>query len=207
MTTVRLPPAFATGLIINAAMFWLLWSFISGPISVVPPVKVPEIDFTPLVPRAVEPPVRTRKAVPPEQQAVPVPGPGATTPVTPVDPPEIVDWLGTGEGATVHFEPKGVVPGGDGGGATAEVPLYRPQPRYPAQALRTGTEGWVLVQFTITASGSVADARVVDAEPHGVFDDAALNAIGRWKYNPGVEDGIALERRGVQVLLRFDVEN
>jgi protein TonB len=87
------------------------------------------------------------------------------------------------------------------------VPLVRIPPDYPARAQQRGIEGWVLVEFTITPSGTVQDPKVLDADPKGMFDDAALKSIARWKYNPKVENGVAVERRGIRVVLRFDLED
>jgi len=87
------------------------------------------------------------------------------------------------------------------------VPLVRINPDYPPRALSRGIEGWVQVQFTITETGSVADAIVVDASPKGVFDDAAIKAILRWRYNPKVEGAVAVARKGVQTILRFELED
>ena len=70
----------------------------------------------------------------------------------------------------------------------------RINPDYPPRALSRGLEGWVQVQFTITATGTVANAVVVNAEPKNIFDDAALKAIARWRYNPKVDGGVAVER-------------
>ena len=75
----------------------------------------------------------------------------------------------------------------------------------PTRAAQNGTEGWVKVRFTISSTGSVTDATVVDSSPRNVFDDAALKAISRWRYNPKVESGEAVERRGVETLLRFEL--
>ena len=86
------------------------------------------------------------------------------------------------------------------------VPLVRIAPEYPQRALTRGLEGWVKVQFTITTTGTVKDPIVVDADPKNIFDDAALKSIARWKYNPKVEDGAAVERVGVQTIIRFQLE-
>ena len=86
------------------------------------------------------------------------------------------------------------------------IPLVRINPEYPNRARERGIEGWVQVQFTITPAGTVADQKVVDADPKGLFERAALEAIGRWKYNPKVVDGRAMERRGVMVVLTFKLE-
>ena len=92
-----------------------------------------------------------------------------------------------------------------GGSDRDVVPLVRIEPDYPPRALEKGIEGWVIVRFTITTIGTVKDAVVVEASPPKVFDDAAVKAVLRWKYNPKIEEGTAVERRGVQVLLRFDM--
>jgi protein TonB len=86
------------------------------------------------------------------------------------------------------------------------IPLVRINPDYPPRALSRGLEGWVQVQFTITATGTVKDPVVVNAEPRNIFDDAALKAIARWRYNPKVESGTAVERVGVQTIIRFQLE-
>ena len=59
-----------------------------------------------------------------------------------------------------------------------------PAPRYPAEALRSGTSGEVLVEITVGMDGSVTDARVLRANPARVFDREALNAVKRWKFEP-----------------------
>ena len=86
------------------------------------------------------------------------------------------------------------------------IPLVRPNPEYPAGALGRGLEGWVQVQFSVTAIGSVRDAIVVASEPGTTFDEAALKAIARWRYNPRVVDGEAVERVGLQTVIRFELE-
>ena len=87
------------------------------------------------------------------------------------------------------------------------MPLVRPTPDYPARAAAAGTEGWVQVQFSVTAAGTVRDAVVVASEPGTLFDEAALKAIARWRYNPRVVDGMAVERVGLQTVIRFELEN
>ena len=103
--------------------------------------------------------------------------------------------------------------GGDGAGGlgvmTADgeaVPLVRVPPQYPESAQRRGTEGRVLVQFTITKSGSVRDPKVIASEPPGVFDQAAMKAVLQWKYNPKIVNGKAVEQPGVKVAFPFKLD-
>jgi TonB family protein len=78
-------------------------------------------------------------------------------------------------------------------------------PVYPAQALRDGTRGWVELEFTITATGTVRDIDIVAAEPRGVFDAAAAEAVADWRYRPRVVNGQPVAQRS-RVTVRFDVD-
>jgi protein TonB len=79
-------------------------------------------------------------------------------------------------------------------------------PDYPARAQTQGVEGWVQIQFAVTAAGTVRDPVVVAAAPRGVFEDAALKAIVRWRYNPRIDGGVAVERVGLQTVIRFELQ-
>ncbi len=105
--------------------------------------------------------------------------------------------------------------GGDGEGAGGlgimnadgdAVPLVRVPPQYPERAAQQGKEGRVLVEFTITRSGSVKDAKVVAAEPPGIFDSAAVKSVLQWKYNPKVENGKPVEQRGMRTSVVFKLD-
>ncbi|MEG0185825.1 MAG: energy transducer TonB [Stenotrophomonas sp.] len=63
-------------------------------------------------------------------------------------------------------------------------PVSTPAPRYPAEALRSGTSGEVLVEITVGTDGSVTNARVLRGTPSRVFDREALNAVKRWRFEP-----------------------
>lgn len=62
--------------------------------------------------------------------------------------------------------------------------ISQPAPRYPSDALRAGTSGEVLVEFTVGTDGSVTSARVVRSTPPRVFDREAVAAARRWKFAP-----------------------
>jgi protein TonB len=78
------------------------------------------------------------------------------------------------------------------------APLVRVPPRYPRSAVRRNIEGVVKVAFTITADGRVSNPRVLSASPPGVFDKAAIKAIKKWKFNPKIVDGQAVEQSAAQ---------
>lgn len=94
-----------------------------------------------------------------------------------------------------------------GGGSDRDVmPLVRINPDYPPRALSRNLEGWVQVQFTITATGTVKDASVIKSS-NPIFEEAAIKAILRWRYNPKIENGEGVERVGMQTILRFELED
>ena len=69
--------------------------------------------------------------------------------------------------------------------------------------MQRGIEGRVLVEFTISKSGSVKDAKVIAFEPSKIFNKAALKAVRQWKYNPKIENGKAVEQPGIRVAFPF----
>jgi len=77
-------------------------------------------------------------------------------------------------------------------------------PVYPPQALRNGTSGRVELEFTILPDGSVRDIQVVAAEPSGVFEGAARDAVAAWRFRPRLVNGQPVAQRST-VTLRFDV--
>jgi TonB family protein len=78
-------------------------------------------------------------------------------------------------------------------------------PTYPQRALEKGTEGWVDIEFTVAADGTVRDAVVKASEPAGIFDRAALTALERWRYEPYLVNGAATEPR-VSARVRFQIK-
>lgn len=93
---------------------------------------------------------------------------------------------------------------GVGGSDRDIVPLVRVDPDYPPRAQQRGIRGWVEVEFTITKVGTVKDERVLRSSPPYVFDRAALQAVRRWRYNPQIEDGVAVEHPRQQVRFKFE---
>lgn len=55
---------------------------------------------------------------------------------------------------------------------------------YPPDARAEGVEGYVVVGYDVDAEGRVVNARVVDSTPPGVFDESALAAVSRWRFQP-----------------------
>lgn len=87
------------------------------------------------------------------------------------------------------------------------LPIVRVEPVYPTRAASRGIEGYVIVEFTVTANGSVRDPVIVEAEPANIFNRAAENAVLKWKFKPRVVDGTPVEVPGVQTQLTFKLDN
>ena len=87
------------------------------------------------------------------------------------------------------------------------LPIVKVAPTYPDDAVREGIEGHVLLEFVVTESGTVRDPVVLEAEPPGVFDRAALDAVGKFKYKPKVVDGEPAEITGVRNRITFEISD
>ncbi|MEW6993212.1 energy transducer TonB [Colwelliaceae bacterium MEBiC 14330] len=86
------------------------------------------------------------------------------------------------------------------------LPIVKVAAVYPRRAQSRGIEGYVIVEFVVTKTGAVSQAVVVKAEPEGVFDRAALDAVAKFKYKPRVVDGVAMEVAGVQNRITFEID-
>ena len=76
-------------------------------------------------------------------------------------------------------------------------------PVYPAAARAQGIEGYVVVEYDVTEAGTVANSRVLEADPAGIFDAAALAAVSSWVFKPELIDGQPQERRRLQSTVSF----
>jgi len=92
-----------------------------------------------------------------------------------------------------------------GGSDRDVVPLVRVEPQYPMSAKQRGVEGWVELRFTITAAGTVKDIVVTASNPGTIFNRAAVQAVSKWKYNPKIQHGTAVDRPGVRQRIKFEL--
>jgi TonB family protein len=78
-------------------------------------------------------------------------------------------------------------------------------PDYPRAAQRRNLTGTVDLMFTVSTIGTVTDITVLNAEPEGTFNQAAMKAVSKWRFEPVIENGVALEKR-TAVRLNFDLQ-
>ncbi|MBR4222430.1 MAG: energy transducer TonB [Victivallales bacterium] len=67
----------------------------------------------------------------------------------------------------------------------APQPISCPRPQFPYRAKMRGVSGEVRVAFTVLENGSVIDITIIAAEPPGFFEEAALDAVRKWRFKAG----------------------
>jgi protein TonB len=63
------------------------------------------------------------------------------------------------------------------------------EPYYPADIIRKGGEGTVLLSIYILADGRVGEVRLVSSSGHSKLDDSAMREAKKWRFIPGTSDG------------------
>lgn len=62
------------------------------------------------------------------------------------------------------------------------IPLSTARPQMPEWACKQRIKGWVEAVFTVLPTGRVQDVKIVDAQPRGVYEIAAIESISNWIY-------------------------
>jgi protein TonB len=201
----RLLPALSLGLLVSLSLFWLMqFMIMNNQQSFKKTNNLKMVEFVRLK-RETQLQTKDRKIPdkpPPKKQPPPPTMQVAQTSISQQKTPELAMPNLDLPLQTSRFS--GPVIGGlqmgKGKISTNLIPLVRIPPRYPMRAQSRRIEGWVKVEFTITETGTVKNAKVVESQPSTVFDRAALKAIARWKFKPKSIDGAAIEQRAVQIL-------
>ena len=92
--------------------------------------------------------------------------------------------------------------GGDG----EYLPIVKVAPQYPRRAAQKGIEGYVVLEFTVSKLGTVVDPKVIEADPPNIFNRAAISAAKKFKYKPKIENGEAVEVKGIRNIIRFELD-
>ncbi|KKC26926.1 energy transducer TonB [Sphingomonas sp. SRS2] len=185
-------PSIVTILLVHVAAFYALLKF--DVIEIAPKKKALVVDLIaePPAPPAEKPepqPVLIEKvqpvviAPPPIVQA-PAPPPPINVTTTPPPPPKPV---------ATPAPPAGPVMVGN----LDERLLEGKPPRYPFESRRKHEEGTVVVRLLIGTDGRVAQISIVQSSGFERLDQAALQAIRGWRWQPIMRDGQPVEVRGV----------
>ena len=85
------------------------------------------------------------------------------------------------------------------------VELSGTKPNYPMMAKNRHIEGKCTVAFTITASGSISNAHAAGCSPPGVFENASLDAIQRFRFKPRIINGKPVNQNASKTF-RFNLQ-
>lgn len=100
------------------------------------------------------------------------PGPGE---ITPHDIPKF-------DGFPHSLDPTWSNPPGENSASRGLRPVAQMPPQYPETARHQEVEGFVTLAFVVQGNGQVADIQVIAAQPRGMFEKAARQALMRWRY-------------------------
>ncbi len=196
-----------SGIVIALLLFWVMQSLISGSRNLnsdrdqplrLDFIQIDQDEFERIKERKPPPEPEPPKKPPPPKLAVNDPDPPKQN-MPKMEMPKINLGIASGDGPFLGGW-SAANPGADGD----VIPIVRIDPQFPREALLQGISGYVVVEFTIEADGSVSDAKIVESQPRRMFDRNAIRAIYKWKFKPRVVDGKPVARRG-RTRLDFDV--
>lgn len=109
----------------------------------------------------------------------------------PDDPVILFQTTPTPEVVAVHADPQ---PASDN----------RP-PRYPGAASRRNWEGRVVLRVAVDVFGAVTAVTVITSSGHELLDQAALEAVSAWRFEPAHDSGVPMAGE-TDVSVRFELE-
>ena len=87
-----------------------------------------------------------------------------------------------------------------------QKPLYRVNPKYPANKIYQSRDGSVQMEFEVDTAGFVKDIRVLDSIGGVTFEKEAMAAVKKWRYAPKFENGKPVVATS-QVQLDFKIKH
>jgi TonB family protein len=85
------------------------------------------------------------------------------------------------------------------------IPRFRAPPAYPWALREAKVSGYAVVDFVVTTTGDVANARVMSTNDDR-FAEAALAAVNKWKFRPAIENGMPVSHH-LRVPIQFRPED
>lgn len=82
--------------------------------------------------------------------------------------------------------------------------VYQAPANYPARARAKGIEGYVVFSLLIGITGEIEQMKIVESLPLGIFDEAAMQSMQAWKFQPAHYQGKAVKTWAKQ-RIRFDL--
>lgn len=78
---------------------------------------------------------------------------------------------------------------------------------YPSESREAKVEGSVLVSYDVNEEGLVSNIRVLSSSPTGVFDEAAIQFVRTWRFQPQKRSGIPEAVENVQSRISFTLDD
>lgn len=199
----RIPIAIIVAGLITLALFYVMQFLIaSGDTSLTDPAKGKVLDFVRVQQEQQVQQKERKPRKPPKPQEPPpemeAPQMDAATPDGASGAMDFAADIGN----DVSLEGGLALDSGDG----EYVPITKVQAVYPRRAMQRGIQGYVIVEFTVNQTGAVINPLVVEASPEGIFEQAALDAVVKFKYKPRVINGEPTPVSGVQNRITFELD-
>ena len=77
-------------------------------------------------------------------------------------------------------------------------------PNYPLDEKKAGVDGVVVLEIVVDQKGDVTETDIIRSSGNGNLDDAAVEAVKQWKYEPGVMEGKPVPVKMV-IKVRFEL--
>jgi protein TonB len=84
------------------------------------------------------------------------------------------------------------------------TPRVRTNVAYPEAARAKNLTGYVTLNLLIGEDGNVRNVKVLSANPTGVFEEAAVNAVRNWVFDPAMNQNRRVEVWAKQTI-RFNL--
>lgn len=80
----------------------------------------------------------------------------------------------------------------------------RKKPRYPTSGSFAGQQGYTLVRYDVDETGVTNNVRIIESWPGDTFDNAAIEAVTRWKFKPPTDqNGAAGAVKDIEFSITF----
>ncbi|MFN7966955.1 MAG: energy transducer TonB [Acidobacteriota bacterium] len=87
--------------------------------------------------------------------------------------------------------------------ATPARLVVRVSPVYPETGRRSNAPARVVVEVTVTTQGATEKASIIESTaPDEGFEQSALAAIEKWRYEPATQNGQPVEQR-IRIVINF----
>src|SRR5690554_1623932 len=199
----RIVLALLAALVMTAGLFYLMQAMITGGEGVMTePPQGSGVDFVRVKPEEVVQQKERKPQRPPEPSTPP---PAMPQPQLHSNSEQVAT---SGFDFSADISAAGSLAGGIGLDQSdgEYVPIVKVQAGDPRRGLQRRIEGYVVVDFTVTKQGTVRHPDMVEAQPENIFDQAAIDAVLKFKYKPRVVQGEAVEVKGVRNRLTFAID-